>query len=268
MHHLAVAGPLMSRRGVGRRKTDPKFFGNNIILSVRVKANNIFYFSSGMSGRGRGRGGRGDGGRGSGRGGEYYRNKYGGGGRGRGGRGAGFGGSSNGSNAGGDETNRSVGGDGGGGSSPNANAPHPGGEVNAAFNGGGGGGGSFLPQAFDAPRLGGNNGGAQTALVELLRRLEGKQYPAYHDIESSTKGWVNDTEGYCLYIARAQSDPFAKPTRCRVIVKSAAAKFPPVSYQNKIRSVALAWKTKTAGDASRELGEHRLPTDNYAPLSN
>jgi hypothetical protein len=69
--------------------------------------------------------------------------------------------------------------------------------------------------------------------------LDGKQYPAYHDIESSTKGWVNDTGGYSLYIARAQSDPFAKPTRCRVLVKSATAKFPPVSYQNKIRSVAL-----------------------------
>lgn len=89
------------------------------------------------------------------------------------------------------------------------------------------------------PRLGGDNGGTHSDLVELLRNLEGKQYPRYHDIESSTKGWVNHTDGYSLYIGRAQGDPFAKPTRCRVIVKGATAKFPPVSYQNKIRSVAL-----------------------------
>lgn len=46
-------------------------------------------------------------------------------------------------------------------------------------------------------------------------------------------------EGYSLYIGRAQGDPYARPTRCRVIVEGATAKFPPVSYQNKIRSVAL-----------------------------
>ena len=197
-----------------------------------------------MSGRGRGRGGRGDGGRGSGRGsgrgGEYYRNKYGGGGRGRGGRGDGFVVSSNGSNAGGDEINKSVGGGGGGGSGvssqPQAFDTKGPGEMKSV-----GGGGSFQSQSFDAniPRLGGDNGGEHSALVELLRRLDGKQYPAYHGIESSTKGWVNVIGGYSLYIARAQSDPFAKPTRCRVIVKDATARFPPVSYQNKIRSVAL-----------------------------
>jgi len=162
-----------------------------------------------MSGRGRGRGGRG------GRGGDYYKNKYGG--RGRGGGRGGRGGynrsdSSTGSNTGGDDANKSS-----------------------------GGGGTNGSQSFDpnSPRLGGDNGGAHSELVELLRRLDGKQYPGYHDIESSTKGWVNDMEGYSLYIARTQSDPYAKPTRCRVIVKSETAKFPPVSYQNKVRSVAL-----------------------------
>ena len=37
-------------------------------------------------------------------------------------------------------------------------------------------------------------------------------------------------EGYSLYIGRAQSDPYAT---------NETAKFPPVSYQNKVRSVAL-----------------------------
>jgi len=180
-----------------------------------------------MSGRGGGRGGRG------GRGGEYYKNKYGGG-RGRsGGRGSGGGGYYNYSYGRGGEGSTA---------STNAAADDP--TTTSTSNGAGGADGSPHHQpaeAFDinTPRLGGNNGGSHADLVELLRRLDGKQYPAYHDIESSSKGWVNDAGGYSLYIARAQSDPFAKPTRCRVVVKSETAKFPPVSYQNKVRSVAL-----------------------------
>ncbi|KAL7426230.1 hypothetical protein ACHAXH_000273 [Discostella pseudostelligera] len=172
-----------------------------------------------MSGRGGGRGGRG------GRGGEYYKNKYGGRGRG-GGRGGGGG----------------YYGYGRGEGSADAAVDEP--TVSTTKSNGVGGGADVSPhqpEAFDInkPRLGGNNGGSHADLVELLRRLDGKQYPAYHDIESSTKGWVNNMGGYSLYIARAQSDPFAKPTRCRVVVKSETAKFPPVSYQNRVRSVAL-----------------------------
>ena len=74
--------------------------------------------------------------------------------------------------------------------------------------------------------------------IELLRRLDQKQYPAYRDVETA-KGWIDDMEGYSLYIGRAQSDPYAKPTQCRIVVANETAKFPPVSYQNKVRSVAL-----------------------------
>ena len=184
-----------------------------------------------MSGRGGGRSG--------GRGGEYYRNKYGGGrGRGGGGRGSGGGGGYYSYGYG-----RGGGGEGGSNASNYSAAAD---DANASSHGGGSGGAAdrstHQPEAaFDinAPRLGGNNGGSHAELVELLRRLDGRQYPGYHDIESSTKGWVNDTGGYSLFIARAQSDPFARPTRCRVIVKSDIAKFPPVSYLNKVRSVAL-----------------------------
>jgi len=117
-----------------------------------------------------------------------------------------------------------------------------GGRGGGYYGGSSGGRGSQGPQSFDSstqPRTGGDNGGTHSDFVELLRRLDGKQYPAYHDIESSTRGWVNNIEGYTLYIGRAQGDPYAKPTRCRVIVKGDTAKFPPVSHQNKVRSVAL-----------------------------
>ena len=116
-----------------------------------------------------------------------------------------------------------------------------GGRGGGYYGGSSGGRGSQGPQSFDSskPNTGGDNGGSHSDLVELLRRLDGKQYPAYHDIESSTRGWVNNIEGYTLYIGKAQGDPYAKPTRCRVIVKGDTAKFPPVSHQNKVRSVAL-----------------------------
>ena len=91
----------------------------------------------------------------------------------------------------------------------------------------------------NATRKGGDNGGAHSELISTLRRIDGKQYPGYHDIESATKGWVNESEGYSLYIARAQSDTFSRPTKCRVIVKASKAQFPPISYQNRVRNVAL-----------------------------
>ena len=173
------------------------------------------------SGRGRGRG-RGRGGRGRGRGrGSFYKNKYGG-----GGRGGSFSGNEAGSADGGDDAASKS----SNGGATTDDLPKTG------FS-------PSPPSAPDKPYTypkGGDNGGDHSALVELLRRLDGKQYPGYHDIESATKGWVNETDGYSLYIARAQSDPFSKPTRCRVIVKSETAKFPPVSYQNKIRNVALS----------------------------
>jgi len=159
--------------------------------------------------RGGGYSGR-SGGRGGGRG-DYYKNKYGGGGR--GGRGRGGYNVGRGSVANDTDANKSS-------SDPTAES---------------------APRAYDpnVPRPGGDNGGMHADFINLLRRLDHKQYPAYHDIESSSKGWVNDLEGYTLYIGRAQSDPFAKPTRCRIVVKNETAKFPPLSYQNKVRSVAL-----------------------------
>lgn len=63
-------------------------------------------------------------------------------------------------------------------------------------------------------------GGSYADLIQMLHRLDGRPYPAYHDIETSDKGWTHSS-GFCLYIGRAQADPFAPPTRCRVVVPMA-----------------------------------------------
>jgi hypothetical protein len=110
-----------------------------------------------------------------------------------------------------------------------------------------------VPQAYERPI--GDNGGTHKDFIDLLRRLDQKQYPAYRDVESTTKGWLNDMEGYSLFIGKAQSDPYAKPTRCRVVVANETAKFPPVSYQNKVRSVALGdYLNRVFFDCCKQMG--------------
>ena len=87
-----------------------------------------------------------------------------------------------------------------------------------------------------------SGGGSFGDLQSLLHRLDGKSYAAYHDLDTdlNDRGWVNSRDGFALYCERAQSDPFAAPTRCRVVVDAARAGFPRQCYSNQIRSMALA----------------------------
>jgi predicted ABC-class ATPase len=89
----------------------------------------------------------------------------------------------------------------------------------------------------DRPATG---GGSYSDLRHLLQRLDGKSYPAYHDLDTTMdRGWVNPQLGFTLYVERAQSDPYAAPTRCRVVVDSSTAGFPHGLYANRVRSVGL-----------------------------
>ena len=84
-------------------------------------------------------------------------------------------------------------------------------------------------------------GGSYSDLRRVLQRIDGNSYPAYHDIETPlAKGWVNSEGGFTLYVGRAQSDPFAPPTRCRVVVNGHVAQLPPSLYNNRIRAIATA----------------------------
>ena len=86
-----------------------------------------------------------------------------------------------------------------------------------------------------------NGGGSYSDLQRVLQRIDGKQYCAYHDLDTPRdRGWVNSDSQFTLFVERAQSDPFAPPTRCRVVVDAAKAGFPASLSSNKIRSVALA----------------------------
>jgi len=55
-------------------------------------------------------------------------------------------------------------------------------------------------------------------LKQALRRIDGKGYKAYKDIEGSYRG-----EGFALHIDHVQGDPFASPSRIRVELAAAVA---------------------------------------------
>lgn len=84
-------------------------------------------------------------------------------------------------------------------------------------------------------------GGSYVDLQNCLRRIDGKSYGAYHELDTpSDRGWINSFVGYTLFVSRAQSDPFAPPTRCRVVLSAAAAGYPSYLYSNPLRRMALA----------------------------
>ena len=156
-------------------------------------------------------GGRGNGGRG-GRGGEYYRNKYGGGGSGGGGgRGGGRG---NRGGRGGEYYRNKFGGGRG----------HGGGQ-----DGVGGGRGARPPASAGAPR-------PWAELQHTLQRIDQKGYGAYKDLLGS---FSFSPEKITLAVDHVQGDPYAAPSRVRLLVPAAAASFPAALYSSKSKAIAF-----------------------------
>lgn len=72
-------------------------------------------------------------------------------------------------------------------------------------------------------------------LYEQLQRLDGQGYGAY----KSLKGEYNFGE-FVLHIDHVQGDPFAAPSRVRVVVPQAVAGFPKSLWELPCRAIALA----------------------------
>ncbi|KAA1471598.1 hypothetical protein DENSPDRAFT_859040 [Dentipellis sp. KUC8613] len=71
-------------------------------------------------------------------------------------------------------------------------------------------------------------------LVNTLFRIDGKPYPAYHDVEGT---WRYDK--FLLHIDHVQSDPYAPPSKLRLQIGHEVAQFPASLFSNSIRKVAL-----------------------------
>jgi len=74
----------------------------------------------------------------------------------------------------------------------------------------------------------------ESDLRSTLRRIDGRGYKAYKDIQGTY-----DFGDYRLLIDHVQGDPFASPSRVRVRVGQAAAKFPEDSFSVKSREIAV-----------------------------
>ena len=71
-------------------------------------------------------------------------------------------------------------------------------------------------------------------LMQILQRIDGRGYKAYKDVEGTY-----DFGEYTLIIDHVQGDPFAAPSRIRVLVPQRVAGFPREMYDNRSREVAL-----------------------------
>ncbi|MBM3321418.1 MAG: ABC-ATPase domain-containing protein [Candidatus Eisenbacteria bacterium] len=90
-------------------------------------------------------------------------------------------------------------------------------------------------------------------LRELLRRIDGAGYGAYREIHGRYA--FADFE---LLIDHVQGDPFAAPSRLRVLVPQSAARFPEKTRRGKSRSIALASFLACAfADAARRVRGRR-----------
>lgn len=71
-------------------------------------------------------------------------------------------------------------------------------------------------------------------LREILRRIDGRGYKAYKDIEGSY-----DFGSFRLHVDHVQGDPFAAPSRLRAEVPAAVAAVPPDLWERRPRRIAL-----------------------------
>jgi len=72
-------------------------------------------------------------------------------------------------------------------------------------------------------------------LKKDLDKIDGKSYKLYKDLEGKY-----EFDDYILSIDHVQGDPFASPSRIRVIVNQKTAKFPKELFYNKNKNIAVA----------------------------
>lgn len=90
-------------------------------------------------------------------------------------------------------------------------------------------------------------------LRQTLVRLDGLGYKAYKEIQGSYR-----FPGFTLHIDFVQGDPFAAPSRLRVVVPQAEAGFPTETFHSRSREIALRdYLTRQFGKAAAAVREKR-----------
>lgn len=100
-------------------------------------------------------------------------------------------------------------------------------------------------------------------LRRTLRRIDGRGYGAYADIQGRYT-----FDRYVLFVDRVQRDPFAPPTRVRVIVPQDRARFPATTYQTPSREIAARdFLTRRFAAAADRLSKGNRGTGNSGTIS-
>ena len=90
-------------------------------------------------------------------------------------------------------------------------------------------------------------------LAQLLLHLDGRSYKAYQEIRGRYQ--FPDFE---LFVDHVQGDPFAAPSRLRVLLPQTVAAFPAQTYQTRSREIALRdYLTRQFGQAAASVCESR-----------
>ena len=78
-------------------------------------------------------------------------------------------------------------------------------------------------------------------LMTLLRRIDHKGYPAYKDTKGIYRFWKRTDQvlGYVLDIEHVQGDPFASPSKIKLIVAGKDAGLPKELYDKKHKRIAV-----------------------------
>ncbi len=91
------------------------------------------------------------------------------------------------------------------------------------------------------------------ALRAILHRIDGRGYKAYKEIQGRWR-----FPDFTLLIDHVQGDPFAAPTRARVLVPARVAQFPPEHFSNPSRAWGLAaYLARSFDRLARQRSHHR-----------
>ena len=90
-------------------------------------------------------------------------------------------------------------------------------------------------------------------LENVLQRIDGKGYKAYHEIKGEWR--IGD---FTLVVDHVQGDPFAAPSRVRVLVPPEVAALPSESLASDARLVGVAaFLARRFGEAARSVARNR-----------
>ena len=93
----------------------------------------------------------------------------------------------------------------------------------------------------------------QKTLKNLLNKIDSAGYKAYKELKGSY-----EFPGFTLICDRVSSDPFAAPSKFRLLIPQSIAQYPRESFQNKSREIALRdYLTRRFGSVAQKFSQNR-----------